>query len=453
MTTQTPKKTNQRFASSKKAAVALFLFTLAFIQACTKPYDPEWHKDATIYEVNVRQHTPEGTFAAFTQDIPRLKKMGVEILWLMPIHPIGELNRKGTLGSGYSIQDYSAVNPKFGTEEDFRNLVRTAHQHDMKVILDWVANHTAWDHPWTQTNPDFYNLTEDGNFQPPVADWSDVIDLNFDNPEMREAMIQEMEFWIREYDVDGFRCDVAWSIPTDFWAQAIPRLEALKPVFMLAEADMPEHHEAGFDMSYPWEFMHIQFHVADGDSAIASIDRYMQREFAKYDRDNYRMFFTSNHDENSWKGSDTELYGDNFRAFAVLSGTIHGMPLVYSGQETGLDRRLEFFEKDPITWDDYEHEAFYTTLLHLKKDNSALWNGTIGGAYEPLRIDEEAKVFGYRRANDQDEVVVYLNFSTTEQTIEHAADASYKEAFTGETYTGGISATLPAHGYAIYVKQ
>lgn len=455
---------NQRASRLSSRLLPLAMAAALTLSACTMPGDgdssgvsasatPEWAHNATIYEVNVRQYSEEGTFDAFTRDIPRLKEMGVEILWLMPIHPIGELNRKGTLGSGYSVKDYVDVNPEFGTKEDFRELVAEAHRNQMKVIIDWVANHTAWDHGWTVTNPDFYNRGEDGEFLLPDPGWQDVIDLNFDNPEMREEMIQAMEYWVREFDIDGYRCDVAWGVPNDFWAEANTRLDAIKPTFMLGEADSPELHDAGFDMTYPWEYMHIQFHVADGDSSIAAIDRYLQRQAEAFDPEDYRMFFTTNHDENTWKGSDTELYGDNFHAFAVLSATVHGMPLVYNGQETGLDKRIEFFEKDAIVWDDYEHQDFYTSLLTLNQSNTALWNGEHGGPYEALRVDEEANVYGYRRANDTDEVVVYLNFSGAPQTVEYAGDGTYTELFTGSTYSSTITSTLPANGYAVFVRD
>lgn len=210
---------------------------------------PEWVKNAVIYEVNVRQYTPEGTFNAFTEHLPRLKTLGVDILWFMPVNPIGVKNRKGPLGSYYSVKDYTAVNPEFGTMEDFRRLVEQVHEQGMYAIIDWVPNHTAWDHRWTKEHPDWYKQDEKGEFVSPF-DWTDVIQLDYDNEEMRQEMIEEMIFWIRESDIDGYRCDVAHMVPVDFWDEARKELDKVKPVFMLAESDQYFLHKNAFDMTY-----------------------------------------------------------------------------------------------------------------------------------------------------------------------------------------------------------
>jgi len=387
---------------------------------------PEWSYNANIYEVNIRQNTPEGTFNAFAEDIPRLQDMGVKILWLMPIHPIGEKNRKGTLGSYYSIVDYTEVNPEFGTKDDFRNLVQKAHDHDMKVLLDWVANHTAWDAVWTETNPEFYETDEEGNFFPPVDDWEDVIQLDVENPEMQEQMIQAMEYWVREYDVDGYRADVAYMVPTDFWINARERLDEIKPVFMLAEAEEPELH-AAFDMSYAWDYAQTIRDIGAGEADLNDLDRALSRNFDRFSRNDFRMFFTTNHDENSWAGSDTGLYGDNFENFAVLSATVWGMPLIYNGQESGLDKQLEFFEKDEIEWGDYKYEDFYRTLLNLNTENRALWNGEKGGSYLKNSTDRDDAIFSYKRLADDGRVFVILNFS--EEDVEFSFDACRKSGY------------------------
>ncbi len=374
------------------------------------PEPPEWSVDASIYEVNIRQYSPEGTFNAFTEHIPRLKEMGVEILWLMPIHPIGEKNRKGSLGSYYSVADYRAVNPEFGTKEEFRNLIETAHEYDMNVLLDWVANHTAWDHVWTETNPEFYETDENGNFVPPVEDWEDVIQLDVDNPQMQEQMIQAMEYWVSEFGVDGYRADVAYMVPTDFWVRARKRLDEIKPVFMLAEAEVPELHQA-FDMTYAWDYAETIRNVGAGEAELSAIDEALNENFEQFDKSDYRMFFTTNHDENSWTGSDPEMYGKNFENFAVMSATVWGMPLIYSGQESRLDQQLDFFEKDLIEWGNYPLEDFYRTLLTLKSENSALYNGDEGGSYLKASTDRNDAIFSYKRIKDEDRVFVILNFS------------------------------------------
>ncbi len=410
----------------KRATLFSFLFILIFsgILSCNQHHDhhsssdktesqflpPEWAVNANIYEVNIRQYSPEGTFAAFTEDLPRLQEMGVRILWLMPIHPIGELNRKGTLGSYYSIRDYTAINPEFGDSHDFSELVETAQNLGMKVILDWVANHTAWDAVWTESNPEFYLTDEDGNFFPPVDDWEDVIQLDVDNRDMWEAMIQAMEYWVREYNIDGFRADVAYMVPTEFWITARERLEAFKPVFMLAEAEEPELHQA-FDMSYTWELAQTMRDFGAGNATLADFDTALENNFNRFHKRDFRMVFTTNHDENSWQGGDRDLYGDNFENMAVFAATVWGMPLIYNGQESGLNKQLEFFEKDEIEWDDYRYQDFYATLLDINTRNQALFNGEIGGDFRKMSTDRDENIFSYKRIGHHEQVLVILNFS------------------------------------------
>lgn len=416
--------------------------------------NPEWAENANIYEVNIRQNTPEGTFNAFAEDLPRLQEMGVKILWLMPIHPIGEENRKGSLGSYYSIADYTEVNPEFGTKEDFRNLVQKAHEHDMKLILDWVANHTAWDAVWTETNPEFYETDEDGNYYPPVEDWDDVIQLDVEHPEMQEQMIQAMEYWVREYDIDGFRADVAYMVPTDFWNRTRQRLEQIKPVFMLAEAEEPELHDHAFDMSYAWDYAHTIRSIGAGDAPLQDLDSALQENFERFEKSDYRMFFTTNHDENSWTGSDRDMYGDNFENFAVLSATVWGMPLIYNGQESGLNKQLAFFEKDEIDWNGYQYQDFYKTLLALNSTNSALFNGDMGGDYQKLSTDNPDHIFSYKRVNEQDEVFVILNFSDDQQsfTFDDGSQGEWKNVFDSGNLSIEETMTLDANSYLLLEK-
>lgn len=419
---------------------------------------PEWSKNANIYEVNIRQYSKEGTFNAFTKDLPRLKEMGVDILWLMPIHPIGEINRKGTLGSYYSVLDYKGVNPKFGTEADFQNLVDEAHALGMKVIIDWVANHTAWGHPWTE-NPDWFELDENGEFTPPHGtDWTDVIQLNYENDAMREAMIDALEYWVREFNIDGYRCDVASFVPTDFWNESRRRLDKIKPVFMLAEAEVPEHHEIAFDMSYAWEYSHIIRDIAKGNKTLAALDTLFEKEMRNYPKSAYRMYFTSNHDENSWAGTDPELYGANFENFAVLSATVHGMPLIYNGQESGLDKRLEFFEKDEIEWKDYKYQDFYASLLALKKENEALWNGEFGGSLEIFDLPD-AMTYGYKREKGDNQIFVFINFDDTEKQLnftDYGGNSAVNYEVLSRTdgaFSDNYSINLEKNSWIILVKK
>lgn len=411
---------------------------------------PQWAVNANIYEVNIRQYTTEGTFNAFAEDIPRLKEMGVRILWLMPIHPIGEKNRKGTLGSYYSIVDYTAVNPEFGSKENLRNLVETAHNHDMKVIIDWVANHTAWDAVWTESNPEFYMTDENGDFYPPVEDWEDVIQLDVANRDMWEAMIQAMEYWVRDYNIDGFRADVAYMVPTEFWLEARDRLEEIKPVFMLAEAEEPELHKA-FDMSYTWNLAQTMRDFGAGNATLADIDQALERNFEMFHPRDYRMVFTTNHDENSWQGSDRDLYGDNFENFAVFAATVWGMPLIYNGQESGLDKQLEFFEKDEIEWDGYKYQDFYTILLELNTRNQALFNGEIGGDFLKVETDKDDYIFAYQRRGHHEQVMTILNFSNDEQTFtfQTGHQGEWKDVFEGGEKEITATYTLGANSYLL----
>jgi len=400
---------------------------------------PEWSKNAVIYEVNLRQYTPEGTFEAFAAHLPRLKEMGVDILWFMPIHPIGELNRKGGLGSYYSVKDYKAVNPEFGDMDDFRALVEQAHELGMYVILDWVANHTAWDHAWVTEHPEYYLKDEGGNIVSPY-DWSDVAGLDYNNEEMRGKMLDALKFWVSDTDIDGYRCDVAGLVPVDFWDRARSELDGIKKVFMLAEAEQPDHHVNAFDMSYAWELHHIMNDIAAGKKNTKDLDRYFSRHDSTFPADAYRMLFITNHDENSWNGTVSERLGDAAGAFAMLTFTLPGMPLLYSGQEAALDKRLRFFDKDTIDWGDYELAGFYRDLIRLRKENPALWSGEAGGKMKRIKTTDDASVYAFIRRKDKDAVLVFANLSN--ETREFRLKAGAKERTfaswpEGETLTLG----------------
>jgi glycosidase len=380
-----------------------------------------WSTKANIYEVNIRQYTPEGTFKAFAAHLPRLKKMGVDILWLMPIQPIGEKNRKGTLGSYYAVRDYTGVNPEFGSLDDFKVLVKQAHALGMHVIIDWVANHTAFDNPWITEHSDWYLKNEKGEIYPVTYTegaepeyWTDVTGLDWTKPGLWQGMTEAMAYWVRETGIDGFRCDVAGKVPTPFWNQARDALDRIKPVFMLAEADKPDLHEHAFDMTYGWDTKDIFKDIAKGKADARTLKNFLEHPPKAFPPGAYRMRFTSNHDENSWAGSDVELYGPAFKAMAVLAATLPGMPLIYSGQESKLDKRIEFFEKDPVQWKSYEYAPFYARLLKLKHDNQALWNGQYGGAIEVLDTGND-KVFAFLRKRGGNTVKVSVNLSNEAQ--------------------------------------
>ncbi|MFP4605470.1 MAG: alpha-amylase family glycosyl hydrolase [Bacteroidales bacterium] len=399
---------------------------------------PEWSKNAVIYEVNVRQYTEEGTFEAFREHLPRLKELGVDILWFMPIHPIGEKNKKGELGSYYSVKDYMDVNPEFGTMEDFKAVVDEAHEMGMYVILDWVANHTAWDNPLTKEHPDWYTKDSTGNFQPPEEDWSDVIELDYSVPEMRNYMIDALKFWVEEADIDGYRCDVAGMVPVQFWNRSREALDSIKPVFMLAEANEPILHKKAFDMTYAWDLHFLMNEIAQGKKNANDLNKKLKKEKDKYPKNGYRMMFTSNHDENSWKGTVYERLGDGVETFAVLSHTLPGMPLIYSGQEACMDKQLEFFEKDPIEWKECNMTELYKSLNKLKKENKALWNGEAGGEYQRIKTTDNKNVFAFIREKDDDKVFVVANL--TDKPIDFRLKSEeyfgeYKEYFSEEEFT------------------
>ena len=430
---------------------------------------PEWAANATIYEVNVRNYTPEGTFRAFEAHLPRLAKMGVVIVWLMPIHPIGEAGRKGALGSPYAVRDYYGVNPEFGTLDDLRHLVDAAHALGMKVLLDWVANHTSRDNALIAEHPDWYQHDAQGQLVPPVADWTDVVALDYANPEMRAYMLEALRYWVRAADVDGYRCDVAGLVPTDFWDEARPALEEVKPVFMLAEWDElypsgglsweefdGDTHllEKAFDMSFGLRLHYLLDQIAEGKAALADIDACLAAEREKYPPTVYVMNFTSNHDVNSWDGTEYERLGPLALPFAVLAALLPGMPMLYSGQEAGLDRRLAFFDKDPIAWGAYPLQDFYTRLLQLKKRHPALRNGDPASCFQ--RLAGPAGLYGFIREKNGAAVVVLVN-ATAEalvlpgQKMPISPQKGLFDVFSGAQCTLAQlpARTVPAHGWRV----
>ncbi|HKL38386.1 MAG TPA: alpha-amylase family glycosyl hydrolase [Bacteroidales bacterium] len=420
---------------------------------------PEWSKNANIYEVNIRQYTRAGTFDAFAEHLPRLKEMGVDILWIMPIHPIGEKNRKGELGSYYSVKDYYGVNPRFGTMEDFKSLVNKAHQMDMKVILDWVANHTAWDNPLIDEHPDWYLKDSLGNIKAPVEDWSDVAGLNYEVPAVRDYMVEAMKYWVKEANIDGYRCDVAHMVPIDFWSRVHQELDQIKDVFMLAEAEGPEYHQA-FDMSYAWELHHLMNQVARGEEEVPVLDKYLEKEKQNYPDNAYRLNFTSNHDENSWQGTVYERMGAGAKTFTVFTYTFPGMPLIYSGQEACMDKRLEFFTQDVIDWNkkDCDMQSFYTELNKLKENNETLWNGTFGGETNRISTSRDTDIFAFTREEGENKTFVVLNFSDQELSVEFNGDTytgSYTNVLNGQdkSFQAGATLEMKPWGYKVYEEN
>ncbi len=415
---------------------------------------PDFMKRGNIYEVNIRQYTKEGTFKAFAQHLPRLQKMGVQTLWFMPIQPISKLGRKGSLGSYYAVASYTSVNPEFGTLEDFNQLVDKAHALGMKVLIDYVPNHTGADHPWLKSHPDFYETDSTGNATY-TADWTDTRELNYDHLVMQDSMINTMKYWLNATKIDGFRIDVAWGVPYSFWKKCLPALKQIRNLYFLAEADDPKLHELGFDATYSWTEFHLLNEIAAGKKHLNSLDSVLNKIDSTFIKGAQRLYFTSNHDENSWNKADyATMPGASHAPFAVFTQTYHRtMPLIYSGQEEPVLRPLAFFEKDSIEFKKYERANFYTTLLKLRKSNTAFNDHA---QFKRLTVNHPNEVMAYERTNGKDQVVVVLNFSNQPQTVRIEGfnkTATYKEIFSKQVLKRVQELRLPAWGYKVFVKK
>lgn len=426
---------------------------------------PDWSRKAVMYQINTRQFTPEGTFVAAQRELPRLRALGVDILWIMPIQPIGERNRKGGLGSPYSIRDYRAVNPEYGTMDDFKAFVDAAHAQGFHVILDWVANHTAWDNPLVTEHPEWYDRDWDGDFRPtPWLDWSDIIDLDYDNAGLRQYMTEAMAFWVRDVGIDGFRCDVAGMVPVDFWNNVRAELDAIKPVFMLAEWQTPELHRRAFDASYAWDWYNAMHDIAKGKADAGAMVGYYSGDATAWPHGAMRMLFTSNHDKNSWDGTEFEAFGPMLEATTVLSFVSDGIPLIYNGQEAGNERRLAFFERDPITWRDHPNGALYHRLIAFRKSHPALDNGAWGASMVRVVNSAPSKVLSFVRAlpardgQPGDKLLGLFNLSGEPQTIT-LSDGPFAGTYTDMATDRPVSIdaattiTLPAWGWQVLTAQ
>jgi len=400
---------------------------------------PDWIKGLTVYEVNLRQFTKGGTFKEFEAHLPRLKELGVGILWFMPIQPIGGKNRKGTLGSYYSISNYTAVNPEFGTLNEFKLLVKKIHDMGMKVIIDWVANHTAWDHHWTKGHPEFYTKDVNGNFKPPFPEWEDVIDLDYGNPILCNEMIYQMEFWLKETDIDGFRCDMAHLVPIPFWNKARKELDNIKPVFMLAESENHDLLEYAFDVIYNWKLLHALNDVAAQKISANQLMKIALNEFEYLPKGAYHLNFTSNHDENSWQGSAIERLHYFLEPVTILTFLLKGIPLIYNGQEAGNYKRLQFFDKDKIQWKDDKMYSLYQKLIELRKRNLDFWSE---GQIEKIENDSDEYIISFQifDRKKENKVIVFLNLS----------DKEYNFYIKCGDYNGNFTDVFAKTDYSLY---
>ena len=443
----------------------------------TSLIQPDWSRNAVIYEVNWRQFSPEGNIAGVANQLGRLKDLGVDILWLMPVHPISEIDRKGTLGSYYAVKDYKALNPELGNIDEFKDFINQAHDMGMKVIIDWVPNHTGRDNPWVTEHPDWYKLNEQGEMYGPY-DWTDVYQLDYTVPGTREGMTDAMKYWVTEVGVDGFRADVADHVPTDYWEELRPQLDEAKEggVFMLAESSKPELNKNAFNMSYNWPMKDVFNAIAqtagyntsvpaDGsaerDYGIAypeAIDSLLAYQAANFPKDSYLMNMITNHDLNSWEGTEFERLGDLNQAFAVLSWTLPGMPLIYTGQETGMNRAFEFFEKDtPPQWEPRnEYFDFYRKLNHLKHTQKALNAGVEGGEIVKLET-ESPSIYAFERTAGNSDVIVITNLGNEEATVTFTGEVSdvTDEAWINYFENTGTAypESLAPGQYAVFIKR
>lgn len=421
---------------------------------------PSWASNQTIYEVNLRQFTPGGSIKEFRQHLDRLQQLGAGILWFMPVQPIGHLHRKGSLGSYYSIRDYCAIDEAYGTMEEFRELVQEVHSRGMFVILDWVANHTAWDHHWVKDQLDYYRLDEQGNPFPPFPDWADVIGLDYSNSAMRAAMIESMKFWMLNTGIDGFRCDMAHLVVRDFWEEARAELEKIRPdLYMLAETDHYDLLQKAFHSSYDWKVFHAMNEVAAGKIGVTDLATTIGEQLRWYPPHASLMRFISNHDENSWQGSELERLAYFLEPMTVLYFTLPGIPLIYSGQEAGNYRRLSFFDKDRIEWKDDKMFALLSKLAALRKENPALWSGIPGFGYFPITTTDKDQILAFERRNGDHHMLIILNLGY--EPVRFTLEEGYTRGNYQDIMNSGMNILLgdlpcfelPAFGYRVLASK
>src|SRR5438874_1699139 len=369
-----------------------------------------WVRDGVIYQIFPRAFSAEGNFNGVTKQLDRLKELGVTILWLMPIHPIGQEKKKGTIGSPYAVRDYYGINPDYGTKEDLKKLIAESHRRGMKVIVDIVANHTSWDSVLMK-HPDWYKHDAKGNITYPY-DWTDIAALNYASPELRRYMTDMLKYWIREFDLDGFRCDVAGEVPTDFWENARAELDKIKPdIVMLAEAHKPDLELKAFELDYSWPLHSALTDVLQGRAPASDLRKAWEDEFKEWPRGALHMRFSDNHDE---RRAIARFGEPAALAASALMFTLDGVPLIYNGMEVGDTTESgapALFEKLPVFWPTAERRPefprFYRQMSALRKASDALRRGSL----EWLRNSDEARVVTYLRRRNDEEVLIAINFS------------------------------------------
>jgi alpha-amylase len=419
------------------------------------PHAPAWVADQTLYEVNLRQFSPEGNVEGLARQLPRLKELGVGTLWLMPVNPIGSTGRSGRLGSPYAVKNYREFNPEFGTLAEFKAVVDQAHRMGMYVIIDWVANHTALDHEWVGEHPDWYKHDSDGQLLHPMPTWKDVVALNYQSADLRKEMIESMAFWVRDVGVDGFRCDAAEFVPLDFWAQARDALRKIKPIFLLAEGVKPELLSYAFDAAYAWDLSANMENIVKGTKTVPDLINYLKADAAILPHGKFRLNFITNHDKNAFQGTTQQVFGPAANAFMVLTFTAPGMPLIYNGQETGAEHQLNLFDHDPIVWREDPAAKFYSTLGHLKRNNLALWEGVNSAPVQFIETSTEKSVLVFARQAGGDSVIVGLNLESQPATIRIPSAAAQMQTILGDDSLPDQNGelTLAAWGYRVWANE
>ncbi|MEQ1763133.1 MAG: alpha-amylase family glycosyl hydrolase [Pyrinomonadaceae bacterium] len=441
------------FVASTLLACAIFAQQPArdFSKENARP-SQNWVKDAVIYQIFPRQYSATGDFNGITKDLDRLKTLGVDVLWLMPIHPIGEAKKKGTIGSPYAVKDFYAINPDYGIAADLKRLVTESHRRGIKVIIDIVANHTAWDSVMMKT-PAFYTKNDKGEIIAPVPDWADVADLNYDNPELRKYMIDMLKFWVRDFDLDGFRCDVAGFVPTDFWETARAEVDKVKAdTVWLAEWESPDLHPRAFDLDYSWNLHATLDKVIHGQIPASEIRKVWEDQASKFPKGSLRMRFSDNHDERR----AIVRFGENGALVAqALIFTLDGVPLVYNGMEAGDTTESgapALFEKRPIFWQFAERRPefprFYSGMIALRKNSNALRRGDVTW----LKNSDEDRVLTFSRKAGNEEMVVAINVSSTPffGSVEVAGSFEEVTPNTAKLTNAIPTLSLPGHGFRIF---
>lgn len=422
----------------------------------------DWVQDATIYCIYPRSFSPEGTLGAIEKRIPELKDLGISVIWLMPIHPVGMKERKGTLGSPYSVRDYYDINPEFGSILDFQKLLATVHKNKMKLIIDLVINHTSWDSKLIAQHPEWYTKDSAGKIIPPNDDWTDVADLDYSKTGLRNYMLNMMEWWVKDIGIDGFRCDVSELVPLDFWEEARDKLEDIKPVMMLSEGSLPEHHNGAFDITYSWNIYDPLQSLISGERKSSCLDSILTSEAAQFPENALRLRFNTNHDKNAWDAPAITKFGQNgLRLSTVLVNTIPGIPLLYNGEEVANDKKLSLFEKISIDWNGPRHiDSLCRDLFKIRREHKALSRGT----YINIPSSDDAQIFSFLRSYKNDKVMVVLNFSGVRQSPElflqtgktgfRPGKISLKELFSQDVALaevgGSFRPSLEPYGYLIY---